>query len=85
MAGAADGKPRLGPIVLRLFCDRLGIPEKPATAAVRHCVAAAARNWPALIAQSLLTEGQKARLLAHFQAHPWMRQKAIARAASPPA
>ncbi|APW38313.1 phosphatidylinositol kinase [Rhodoferax koreense] len=75
-APAADGKPRLGPYVLRIFCDKLGIPEKPATAAVRHCVAAAARDWPALIAQSLLSEAQKARLLAHFKAHPWLSQKA---------
>jgi serine/threonine-protein kinase HipA len=76
-ATPADNKPRLGPYVLRIFCEKLGIPEKPATAAVRRCVAAAAREWPALVAGSLLSEAQKARLLAHFQAHPWMGQKAV--------
>jgi len=75
VASAAGQKPRLGPYVLRLFCERLGIPEKPATAALRRCVAAAARTWPALVAQSLLSAPQKARLLAHFQSHPWLSQK----------
>ncbi|MDB5894873.1 MAG: phosphatidylinositol kinase [Rhodoferax sp.] len=76
--GAGQNKPRLGPVVLRLFCHRLGIPEKPATAAVRRCVAAAVRSWPGLIAGSQLSEGQKARLLAHFMAHPWIGQKGVA-------
>lgn len=76
-ATVADSKPRLGPYVLRIFCERLGIPEKPATAAVRHCVAAAAKTWPALVGASMLSEPQKARLLAHFHAHPWMAQKAV--------
>ena len=72
-----DSKQRLGPYVLRAFCERLGIPEKPATAAVRRSVAAAAKTWPGLVAQSPLSEAQKARLLAHFHSHPWLGQKAL--------
>lgn len=63
-------KPGIGPGVLRRFCAELGIPEKPAAAAIRHTVAAAAARWPAMIRDSLLTEPQKARLLEHFQDHP---------------
>lgn len=70
----ADSKPRLGPYVLRIFCEKLGIPEKPATAMLRRCVALAVKQWPALVARSLISEAQKARLLAHFEAHPWVVQ-----------
>lgn len=63
-------KPGIGPAVLRRFCAELGIPEKPAAAAIRHTVAAAAARWPAMIGDSLLTDPQKTRLLEHFRGHP---------------
>jgi len=62
--------PGLGPAVVREFCALLGIPEKPAAAAVRQAVAAAAATWPGMIRESALTGSQKERLLAHFEGHP---------------
>lgn len=68
-AGMA-AKPGLSPAVVREFCALLDIPEKPAAAAVRQAVAAAARQWPTMIQGSGLTAAQKEKLLAHFRAHP---------------
>jgi len=62
--------PGLGPAVVHEFCALLGIPEKPAAAAVRQAVAAAAATWPGMIRESALTGSQKERLLAHFEGHP---------------
>ncbi|MGN6578559.1 MAG: type II toxin-antitoxin system HipA family toxin [Bordetella sp.] len=63
-------KPGLSPAVVREFCALLEIPEKPATAVVRHAVAAAVGRWPGMIESSGLTAAQKEKLLAHFLAHP---------------
>jgi serine/threonine-protein kinase HipA len=60
----------MSPALLQVFCDRLRIPVKPAEAAITRCVKAAFAAWPAMIAASTLTDPQKARLLAHFMAHP---------------
>ena len=62
-------KPSIGPNVVRQFCAQLGIPEKPAAAVIRKCVADAVRTWPAMIQASPLTALQKERLIAHFSAH----------------
>ena len=62
-------KPSIGPNVVRQFCAQLGIPEKPAAAVIRKCVADAVRTWPAMIEASALTAAQKERLMAHFGAH----------------
>jgi serine/threonine-protein kinase HipA len=62
-------KPGLSPAVVREFCARLGIPEKPAATVIKQCVAAAYEAWPAMIATSLLTDSQKQKLLTHFEAH----------------
>lgn len=73
VAAALQGhaaKPGLSPAVLRQFCADLGIAERPAAAVIRHAVAQAYENWPAMIASSSLTETQKRRLLAHFVEHP---------------
>lgn len=64
-----EGKPQLSPMLLRQFCALLGIPEKPAAAVVRRAVTDAVNTWPALIAQSQLTDQQKSRLVANFEAH----------------
>jgi serine/threonine-protein kinase HipA len=71
-AGAA--KPRLSPPVLREFCARLGLAEKPAAAVLKASVRAALEAWPGLVEASLLTARQKERLLGHFHAHPWIEQ-----------
>jgi serine/threonine-protein kinase HipA len=62
-------KPGISPAVIRKFCAELGIPEKPASKVVRETVGAAVAKWPDMIAQSLLTDQQKGRLLAHFESH----------------
>ncbi|MNR71260.1 Serine/threonine-protein kinase HipA [compost metagenome] len=67
---AATEKPRLTPAVLRVFCDFLGIPERPASRAVTECVHRAIETWPALIHESRLAETQKNGLLNNFLAHP---------------
>ncbi|OWT71474.1 MULTISPECIES: type II toxin-antitoxin system HipA family toxin [unclassified Achromobacter] len=63
-------RPALTPVVLRRFCDLVGILERPAAKVISDCVRAAVDKWPEMIAASLLTENQKSRLLAHFYAHP---------------
>jgi serine/threonine-protein kinase HipA len=76
-------KPALSPAVVREFCTRLGIPETPAATVIKQCVAAAYEAWPAMIAHSLLTDSQKQKLLAHFEAHPMIAS--LARRKRPPA
>lgn len=63
---------RLGltPAVVRVFCEAIGIIERPAATAIADCVSAAADTWPALINESPLTPTQKQRLQAHFTQHP---------------
>lgn len=62
-------KAPLSPVQVREFCARLGLPEKPALTALRRCASQAFATWPKLIAQSLLTETMKGRLLARLEAH----------------
>jgi len=71
---AGGVKPRLTPPVLREFCARLGLAEKPAAGVLRASVRAAFDTWPGMIEAALLTVRQKERLLAHFHAHPWIEQ-----------
>ncbi|AOB31247.1 phosphatidylinositol kinase [Bordetella sp. H567] len=66
---AADPAAPLTPVVVRDFCARLGLPEKPAWAALRQCAAKAFDTWPALIAQSTISEQMKARLVARLQSY----------------
>lgn len=79
--GAVRPRQRLSPAVVRAFCGALGIPEKPAAAALRAAVRAAGMRWPAMIEGSAVTAMQKARLLSHFQAHPLVAS--VARRAVP--
>lgn len=64
-----DPKGPLNPVVVRDFCARLGLPEKPAWTALRRCADEAFATWPNLIAQSRLTDKMKERLLARLQAY----------------
>ncbi|WP_459614134.1 type II toxin-antitoxin system HipA family toxin [Bordetella sp. 2513F-2] len=83
--GRAQAKPQLAPAMLRAFCGHLGIPEKPAARAVESCVRAACERWPAMISGATLTERQRGKLLAHFEAHPLVASlgRRQARAARP--
>lgn len=60
----------LTPGELREFCTRLGIVEKPASAALSHCAKLAFKTWPALIESSGITKQMKERMLSHFLSHP---------------
>jgi serine/threonine-protein kinase HipA len=62
-------KTQLTPGVLRVFCNQLGLVERPAVKTVSDCVKAAYRSWPAMIEASALTPTQKKRLLEHFYKH----------------
>ncbi|SDV46731.1 type II toxin-antitoxin system HipA family toxin [Chitinasiproducens palmae] len=64
------GKPALSPAMLRTFCNRLGLLERPASAVIRKTVLAASKHWPRMIADAPLTTRQKANLEAHLEAHP---------------
>jgi serine/threonine-protein kinase HipA len=64
---ATPASPELTPVVVRDFCARLGLPEKPAWAALRQCATKAFQQWPALIAQSAIGEKMKDRLLARLE------------------
>jgi len=58
----------LSPAVVRDFCTRLGLPEKPAWTALRRCAAKALATWPDLIAQADITAVMKQRLLDRLAA-----------------
>ena len=57
----------LNRVIVREFCARLGIPEKPAQTALRKCAAMAFETWPALINESSISDKMKNRLLAHLE------------------
>ncbi len=59
----------LGPVLVRDFCTRLGLPEKPAWTTLRRCAEKAFATWPALITEAGITARMKERLLAHLAAH----------------
>jgi serine/threonine-protein kinase HipA len=60
----------MGPAVLRAFCARLGLVEKPASTALRRCARLALAQWPTLIDGAAITPRMKDRLNAHFLAQP---------------
>lgn len=60
----------LSPAVVRIFCEAIGIMEKPATKVISDSVKAAGDSWPAMIRESNLLPQQKTRLLDHFHRHP---------------
>lgn len=60
---------QLTPGVLRLFCNQLGIPERPAAKALTDCVKAAYQHWPDMIEASVLTSTQKKKLREHLFRH----------------
>jgi serine/threonine-protein kinase HipA len=64
---AIDSTALLSPVVVRDFCARLGLPEKPAWTALRHCAEKAFNTWPALIAEGVITDKMKARLLDRLE------------------
>lgn len=65
---AIDPKVPLSRAVVREFCTRLGVPEKPAISALRQCADKAFKTWPALIEAADITEKMKAQLLERLQA-----------------
>lgn len=64
---ALDTMAPLNPVIVREFCARLGIPEKPAQTALKRCAAKAFETWPALINHSSITDKMKNRLLARLE------------------
>jgi serine/threonine-protein kinase HipA len=64
-----DPGARLTPAVVRDFCARLGLPEKPAWTALRRCADNAFKAWPALIAESGISDKMKKRLLDRLSAY----------------
>lgn len=67
--GRRARKIQLTPGVLRLFCNQLGIPERPAVKTVADSVKAAYAQWPKMIEDSALTPMQKKKLREHFFRH----------------
>lgn len=61
---------KLTPRIVRELANIWQIPETQLSSALAATVDAALRRWPALIADSALTEVQKTRLLAHLEANP---------------
>jgi hypothetical protein len=58
------------------------LPERQMTAVLRDTIDLAARSWPAMIAESSLSEAQKRRLLDHLENHAgvkaWRRRNKAA-------
>lgn len=70
---AAQPKQALSAGMVRVFCSALGIPEKPASAAIAQSVKQAYEVWPAMIAGASVTVRQKSRMLDHLQRHPMIQ------------
>ncbi len=68
--GPKTAKPSLTPATVRRFCEFLGLIEKPAARVIQDVVWAAAKQWPEVIAESDITDKQKANLLAFFESNP---------------
>ncbi len=67
----ADKKPPIGlsPETLRVFCERVGIAEKPCASVIKETVSKAFELWPELIESSLMYDTQKEKLLARLASH----------------
>ena len=67
----ADKKPPIGlsPATLRVFCERVGIAEKPCASVIKETVSKAFELWPELIERSLMYDTQKEKLLARLASH----------------
>lgn len=76
---AIDPMAPLNAAVVRAFCTRLGIPEKPAISALRQCADKAFNTWPALIEASGITDKMKAQLLTRLWARAPKRAASAAR------
>jgi serine/threonine-protein kinase HipA len=68
---SADKKPPIGlsPATLRVFCERVGIAEKPCASVIKETVSKAFELWPELIERSLMYDTQKEKLLARLASH----------------
>ena len=68
---SADKKPPIGlsPATLRVFCERVGIAEKPCASVIKETVSKAFERWPELIESSLMYDKQKEKLLARLASH----------------
>jgi serine/threonine-protein kinase HipA len=72
------GKKMLTSGTLRILANIWQLSEVVMRSVLVETVAKAVRHWPAMIAESALSEGQKKRLLEHFERHPdiisWRRR-----------
>lgn len=57
---------RMDAAIVREFCTRLGIPEKPAWSTLKRCADKARSLWPAMIEKAAISERMKSLLLAHL-------------------
>lgn len=75
----AGQKQHLSPAILRAFCSRLEIVEKPAAAAIEDAVQKAAKHWAEMVMDSHITDAMKNRLLARLEGHSmiqsWRRRR----------
>jgi serine/threonine-protein kinase HipA len=62
------------PAILREFCSRVGIPEKPASAVIKDTVKLAASKWAKRIDEAPLMDKQKARLHKRLQNHYYLER-----------
>jgi serine/threonine-protein kinase HipA len=60
---------RLTPRLVREFCHRLGLPERPAWNALKHCAERAAQHWPHMIEASGISAGMKENILRQMSDH----------------
>ncbi len=67
-----DPSAKLTPAVVRDFCARLGLAEKPAATALRRCADQAVDTWPTLIEAAAISPTMKERLLARL--HQYTRR-----------
>lgn len=67
---AAYNRLSMKPEVLRAFCARLDLVEKPAATALKQCAALALEQWPSLIDSAAITTKMKEGIKAHFFIQP---------------
>lgn len=75
-------KTMLTPATIRILANVWELSEVQIGSVLRETVTRAVRDWPAMIAESALSAGQKKRLLEHFENHPdvisWRRRNKAA-------
>lgn len=72
----APERAQITPALIRGFCNFVGLHETKVRAALAQTVELARSKWPQMISDSAILQGQKERLMGHFNAVPAVQAQA---------